>query len=102
MAYNFGLLLFQKHWKEWQLSLRWRHNGRDVDDLISSVNKELVNNTEWLDASKLSINVSKTYYIIFRPQGMRNPVVTRPLIIKDETINVTIKLNFGQSSGMKS
>ena len=42
--------------------------------------------TEWLDDNKLSQNVSKTHYIIFRSQGVRNPIVTHPLIIKDETV----------------
>ena len=67
---------------------------KNVDDLISSVHKEMVNVTEWLNANKLSLNVSKTYYIIFRSQGMRNPVVTTPLIIKDETIKRDHKTKF--------
>ena len=61
----------------------------NVDDLISSVNKELVNVTEWLDA-----NVSKIHHIIFRSQWMRNPVITRPVIIKDETIKRDNKTKF--------
>ena len=69
-------------------------SGNNVDDLISSVNKDMVNVTEWLDANKLSLNVSKTHYIIFRSQGMRNPVVTSPLIIKDETIKRDHKTKF--------
>ena len=69
-------------------------SGNNVDDLISSVNKELVNVTEWLDASKLSLNVSKIHCMIFRSQGMHNPVATRPLIIKNETIKRDHKTKF--------
>ena len=31
-------------------------SGNNVDDLISSVNKEMVNVTEWLDANKLNVS----------------------------------------------
>ena len=65
-------------------------SGNNVDDLISSVKMELVNVTEWLDAN----NVSQTHYMIFRSQGMRNPVVARPLIIKNGTIKRDHKTKF--------
>ena len=70
-------------------------SGNNVDNLISSVNKELVNVTERLDANKLSLNISYTHYVMFRFQGMRNPVATRPLVIKIEAIKPDHKTKFG-------
>ena len=57
-------------------------SGSNVGDLISSVNREIVSITEWLDANELSLNVSKTQYTIFRSPGMGNPIVKHLLITK--------------------
>ena len=36
-----------------------------VNSMITALNSELAKLTDWLKANKLSINVSKTYYMVF-------------------------------------
>ena len=36
--------------------------GKDIDYLVSNLNKTLLNVSDWLKANKLSINVKKTLY----------------------------------------
>ena len=40
-------------------------SGRDLDKLIRELNAELVLVTEWLKANKLTLNIEKTYYMVF-------------------------------------
>ena len=40
-------------------------SGNDLKSLIQSVNVELCLLNTWLKAKKLSLNVNKTYYLIF-------------------------------------
>ena len=39
--------------------------GTQVNSIITSLNSELAKLTDWLKANKLSINVSKTHYMVF-------------------------------------
>ena len=39
--------------------------GNDLESLIQSVNSELCLLNTWLKTNKLSLNVNKTYYLIF-------------------------------------
>ena len=39
--------------------------GTQVNSTITSLNSELAKLTDWLKANKLSINVSKTHYMVF-------------------------------------
>ena len=43
----------------------------DVNELISYVNVELRKLANWFRSNKMSVNVSKTKYIIFRTKGKR-------------------------------
>ena len=40
-------------------------SGNDLESLIQSVNSELCLLNIWLKANKLSLNVNKTYYLVF-------------------------------------
>ena len=40
-------------------------SGNNLDELIDSMNVELVKITDWINCNKLSLNVSKTKYIVF-------------------------------------
>ena len=40
-------------------------SGNDLKSLIQSVNSELCLLNTWLKANKLSLNVNKTYYLVF-------------------------------------
>ena len=39
--------------------------GTSMNTMITSLNWELAKLTEWLNANKLSINVSKSHYMVF-------------------------------------
>ena len=49
----------------WQQQAYLFLSGNNVDDLISSVNKELVNVTEWLDANKLLMYQNSLYILSY-------------------------------------
>ena len=40
-------------------------NGKDYSDLIKLLNSELDKLSNWLSANKLSLNVKKSYYLVF-------------------------------------
>ena len=69
-------------------------SGRNANQLIRIMNGELLNIVDWLDSNKLSLNVSKTHFILFRSQGMRKPLINEDLIMKNETINQDHKTKF--------
>ena len=60
--------------------------GRNINDLIILMNNELKKLMSWLYANKLSLNVNKTHFLIFRSKGMAKPVLTESLQINGETI----------------
>ena len=69
-------------------------SGRNANHLIRIMNGELLNIVDWLDCNRLSLNVSKTHFILFRSQGMRNPVINEELTIKNEPIKQDYKTKF--------
>ena len=40
-------------------------SGNELENLSQSINYELCLQNTWLKADKLSLNVSKTYYLVF-------------------------------------
>ena len=46
-------------------------SGMELNGLNKSVNKELSKVESWLNANKLSLNYSKTKYLLIKPFGMR-------------------------------
>ena len=40
-------------------------NGKDINELINMMSKELQNYVEWLNVNKLSLNVKKTQFMVF-------------------------------------
>ena len=58
------------------------------------MNDELKKLSIWLYANKLSLNVSKTHFIIFRSIGMRKPVYDKDLVINDEIVEQQKKTKF--------
>ena len=57
-------------------------SGNNPDDLISEMNNEMKYITEWLSMNKLSLNINKTHYMLFKSKG-RSIVITKDLIIND-------------------
>ena len=57
--------------------------SNDIDELVDIMNKELVNVRDWLVRNKLSLNVSKTEFMVMG---------TRPRLaaVKDREVNVDI------------
>ena len=50
------------------------HGSDAIEDLTKKVNNELKYVKRWLDASKLSLNISKTNYIIFHSSADSIPI----------------------------
>ena len=69
-------------------------SGNNVDELIRIMSNELTKIVDWLDCNKLSLNVSKTHYILFRSQGMRQPPIGENLEIRGEHIQRDCKTKF--------
>ena len=47
-------------------------NGSNYSDLVQLLNNELCLLTNWLKANKLSLNVQKTFYMVFHRARMKN------------------------------
>ena len=45
--------------------------NNDLKALIDDVNAELVKVINWLNANKLSLNIDKTHFILFRNKGKK-------------------------------
>ncbi len=60
------------------------YSSKDINDIVFKINKDLENVENWLSKNKLSLNVSKTnYMIIGTPQKLAN--------ISDVDLNINIK-----------
>ena len=49
------------------------YSSNNLQELSATVNNELSNTMEWLNANRLSLNIDKTNFMIFRPRG-RNEI----------------------------
>ena len=68
--------------------------GRNCNNHISTMTFELVKITEWLESNRLSLNVSKTHYMLFKSKGMHVPITTENVLIKDVKIDYVRKTKF--------
>ena len=65
------------HLTTWLLTLLFADDTAVIDSdidlpvLISSVNSEIQKIANWFRANKMSVNVSKAKYILFRPRGQK-------------------------------
>ena len=69
-------------------------SGKNVNELIDMMNIELAKLSKWLYANKLSLNVAKTHYLIFRSCGKPKPVFDKSLIINGEVVMQDHKTKF--------
>ena len=69
-------------------------SGNNVNELIRIMNGELKKLMEWLYANKLSLNVAKTHFIIFRSTRMPTPVYDEHLMINGESIEEVSQSKF--------
>ena len=49
--------------------------GTNIDELMNIMNEELLKPVEWLNINKLSLNVSKTSFMIFRTKHKKRYVL---------------------------
>ena len=45
------------------------YNGKNLPDIIATFNSEMNRIVHWLNANRLSLNLDKTYFMVFRPKG---------------------------------
>ena len=69
-------------------------SGKNLQTLVSSVNKEISNVSLWFKANKLSLNHSKTNYIIFRTRKRGVPTNLPEILIDDVIINKVDNVKF--------
>ena len=61
--------------------------GPNIEDLITNVNIQLELLYTWLCCNKLSLNINKTSYTIFRPQSNAHHNLNNSLLINHEPLN---------------
>ena len=49
------------------------YSCRHIDDLERTLNSELLNINNWLFANKLSLNIEKSKFVVFRPLQKKTP-----------------------------
>ena len=69
-------------------------SGRNLQTLVSSVNREISNVSLWFKVNNLSLNHSKTNYIIFRTRKRRVPTNLPEIFIDDVIINKVDNVKF--------
>jgi hypothetical protein len=69
-------------------------NGTCTDSLISTMNIELNHLYTWLKANRLSLNVNKTHYMIFKTKNKGIPRPLSPLMINGEMITEVTHTKF--------
>ena len=69
-------------------------NGKQLEDLVTRMQKELNLLHTWLQANKLSLNGQKTYYIIFHRARIKLTSHTYDLYMGDSILTTTDKLKY--------
>jgi hypothetical protein len=67
--------------------------GKNLSSISELINNDLQNVYEWINANKLSLNIDKTKYMIFKP---RNKIITteNDIIINSKSINHVQSIKF--------
>ena len=68
--------------------------GKNLDDLIFSINKELDMLFTWLQANKLSLNGQKTYYMIFHRVRIKLINHSSNVVIGGSILNETDEIKY--------
>ena len=61
-------------------------SGNDLDKLLSEINNHLIDVFHWLCRKKLTLNLSKTKYVIFQPRQKVNYNLYLPLVLADQIL----------------
>ena len=68
-------------------------SGKNPDDLIKTMNDEMINVVDWLQLNKLSLNLKKTHFIFFRKKRIK-VVPSVDLMINNVKIDIKVKTKF--------
>ena len=68
--------------------------GNCLDEVFATINVEIVKLTEWLNANKLSLNISKTNYMLFGSKSICKPNVPFHLTINNVKIERITNVKF--------
>ena len=61
-------------------------SGKDVEQLIQLINEELHKICTWLSANKLSLNVKKTHFMVFKSKNKKITMPSQSIHIGNEEI----------------
>ena len=67
--------------------------GKDLNELIETVNKELQKVVTWLAANKLSLNIKKTHFMIFKTKN-KSTKHSNSIKIGNEVLNEVEQTKF--------
>ena len=62
-------------------------SGSDLNEMIDTMNSEMVKTMEWLQVNRLSLNLKKTHFIIFRKKRSKIKI-DQDLVINNVKIGV--------------
>ena len=68
--------------------------GKDLDSLIHHINTELPKIYDWLCTNKLTLNLSKTKYIIFQPRQKLNSNLHPPIVLAGQPIDCSFHVKY--------
>ena len=68
-------------------------SGKELDILMDNINSELNNICDWLNADKLSLNVSKTHFMIWAPRATMMSSL-KPIVISGHEIDKVCNTKF--------
>ena len=68
--------------------------GRDLDALLHLINSELPAIYDWLCSNKLTLNLSKTKYVVFQPWQKLNYNLYTPLKLAYQYLEQSYSVNY--------
>ena len=69
-------------------------SGKDLDVLIQQINLELPKIHDWLCANKLTLNLSKSKYLIFQPRQKLNYNLLPPLTLAGQYLDYSFNVKY--------
>ena len=68
-------------------------SGKNPDELIHTTNKEMEKIVNWLEINKLTLNIGKTHYMLFR-NSHKKAHLTQKLVIRGQEIEMVESTKF--------
>ena len=68
--------------------------GKDLDSLIHQINTEIPKIYDWLCTIKLTLNLSKTKYIIFQPRQKLNYNLHLPIVLAGQLLDCSFNVKY--------